>query len=343
MILAKPLAPFIWRSRHEFEVMSLKVMVIPGLTLAKVPDEALQRMRDAVGGDGEVFVCNHNEAADHAADVDIILGIVSPKLFAAAPKLRWVQSISSGVDSFMYPEFINSPVVLTSEKGLVGEHLADHGFGLLLMLTRQLAAAHDLGSDSWNHRPELRIQELELTGLNLGIIGFGGTGRAMAKRAAAFGLNIRAIDCDPVPNSPAVEKVETPNELTDMLGWTDIVAICCPLTEQTNKLLNENTLAQLKPGAFVINVTRGEVIDEDALVAALKSRHVRGAGLDVAPREPLPADSELWNLPNVVMTPHTAGASQYRAQRNLDRFIDNLGRFAREETLAGIIDKTAGY
>ncbi|MEM7366880.1 MAG: NAD(P)-dependent oxidoreductase, partial [Pseudomonadota bacterium] len=242
-----------------------------------------------------------------------------------------------------YPEFIDSDVILTSEKGLVGEHLADHGFGLLLMLTRQLAAARDLGPDAWNHRPELRVQEVELTGLNMGIIGLGGTGRAMARRAAAFGLNLRAVDRDPVPSTAEIDAVESVDQLQDMLGWSDVLAICCPLTDETHALINQETLSQLKPGAFVVNVTRGEVIDEDALVAALKSGHVRGAGLDVVPREPLPADSALWQLPNVVMTPHTAGASQYRAQRNLDRFIDNLGRFMGDEPLEGIIDKTTGY
>ncbi|MAV25882.1 MAG: hydroxyacid dehydrogenase [Gammaproteobacteria bacterium] len=321
----------------------MKVMVIPGLTLAKVPDEALQEMRDVVGTDGEVIVCSYDEAHTHAVDVDVILGFVPLKLFAATNRLRWVQSISSGVDSFMYPEFINSDVVLTSEKGLVGEHLADHGFGLLLMLTRQLAAARDLGPDGWNHRPELRAQEVELTGLNMGIIGFGGTGRAMSRRAAAFGLNVRSVDRDPLPASAEVSQVEGTDRLHDMLGWSDVLAICCPLTEETDRLINADTLGQLKSGAFIVNVTRGEVIDEDALLAALKSGHVRGAGLDVVPREPLPSDSELWQLPNVVMTPHTAGASQYRAQRNLDRFIDNLDRFIRSEPLVGVVDKMTGY
>ncbi len=321
----------------------MKVLVIPGLTLATVTDDNVSRMHDAAGGDAEIVVTSYKEAAEHAADADVILGIVPPELFAAAPNLRWVQSISSGVDSFMYPEFINSPVVLTSEKGLVGEHLADHGFGLLLMLTRQLAAARDLGPEAWNHRPELRAQEIELTGSTMGIIGFGGTGRAMARRAAAFGMNVRAVDRDPVPSGDGVRRVETPDDLLDMLGASDVIAICCPLTEETNKLINANSLAACKSGAYLVNVTRGEVMDEAALVGALKSGQLRGAGLDVAPREPLPEDSELWSLPNVVMTPHTAGASQFRAQRNLERFIDNLGRFSRGETLEGIIDKTLGY
>ena len=127
---------------------------------------------------------------------DVILGFVPHALFQAAPRLRWVHAIASGVDAFLYPEFTASTVLLTSEKGLVGEHLADHAFGLLLMLTRQLATALKLGPDAWNHRPEMRRQEVELTGMTMGIVGFGGTGRAMARRAAAFGMHCRAVDRD---------------------------------------------------------------------------------------------------------------------------------------------------
>ena len=323
--------------------MGLKILIIPGLTLTEIPEQSVISLENAAGTDSEIVISEYADAHKHIADADIVLGIVTPKLFSAAKKLRWVQSISSGVDSFMYPEFINSDVLLTSEKGLVGEHLADHAFGLLLALTRQLAAARDLGPDSWNNRSGLRAQEVELTGLNLGIIGFGGTGRAVAKRAHAFGLRIRAIDKDLMDGTDSVNKVESAEALDDLLAWSDILAICCPLTEETDKLINQETLGQLKPGAYIINVTRGEIIDEDSLVDALKSGHVRGAGLDVTPREPLPAESELWRLPNVVMTPHTAGASQYRASRNLERFISNVEKFRQNLPLDGIIDKVEGY
>ena len=323
--------------------MGLKILIIPGLTLTEIPEQSLISLESAAGTDSEIVISEYADAHKHIGDADIVLGIVTPKLFSAAKKLRWVQSISSGVDSFMYPEFINSDVLLTSEKGLVGEHLADHAFGLLLALTRQLAAARDLGPDSWNNRPGLRAQEVELTGLNLGIIGFGGTGRAVAKRAHAFGLRIRAIDKDLMDGTDSVNKVESAEALDDLLAWSDILAICCPLTEETDKLINQETLGQLKTGAYIINVTRGEIIDEDSLVDALKSGHVRGAGLDVTPREPLPVESELWRLPNVVMTPHTAGASQYRASRNLERFISNVEKFRQNLPLDGIIDKVEGY
>ena len=323
--------------------MGLKILIIPGLTLTEIPEQSVISLESAAGTDSEIVISEYADAHKHIGDADIVLGILTPKLFSAAKKLRWVQSISSGVDSFMYPEFINSDVLLTSEKGLVGEHLADHAFGLLLALTRQLAAARDLGPDSWNNRPGLRAQEVELTGLNLGIIGFGGTGRAVAKRAHAFGLRIRAIDKDLMDGTDSVNKVESAEALDDLLAWSDILAICCPLTEETDKLINQETLGQLKTGAYIINVTRGEIIDEDSLVDALKSGHVRGAGLDVTPREPLPVESELWRLPNVVMTPHTAGASQYRASRNLERFISNVEKFRQNLPLDGIIDKVEGY
>jgi phosphoglycerate dehydrogenase-like enzyme len=122
-----------------------------------------------------------------------------------------------------------------------------------------------------------------------------------------------------------------------------VVSICCPLTAETRDLFDRRAFAAMKPGAWLVNVTRGEVMVEEDLVAALKSGQLAGAALDVAPREPLPAESELWSLPNVVMTPHTAGASQYRARRNLDRFVANVARFRTGEPLEGLIDKQAGY
>lgn len=321
----------------------MKILVIPGLTLPEVAESDLERIRLAAGSGADVVVCKQREAIEHADDAEVIFGLVPEPLFAAAPRLRWVHAISSGVDMFLYPDFIASGVVLTSEKGLVGEHLADHGFGLLLMLTRQLATAHRLGADSWNHRPEMRRQEIELTDSTMGIIGFGGTGRAVARRAAAFGMSVRAIDRDPVPNSPEVEEVETPETLIDMLRASDVVSICCPLTPETRNLMNSQTLSQMKPTALLMNVTRGEVMEETALVHALESGQIGGAALDVAPREPLPPDSPLWQMKNVVMTPHTAGASQFRAGRNIDRFVSNLQRLRQDQPLEGIIDKQLGY
>jgi phosphoglycerate dehydrogenase-like enzyme len=321
----------------------MKVLLIPGLTLLGFSDEHVARIRAAAGREADVIVTTPGEASEHAEDAEVILGGVPLNLFSAAPKLRWVHAISSGVDSFLYPEFRDSDVILTSEKGLVGEHLADHGFGLLLMLTRQLTTAFKLGPEAWQHRSELRRQQVELSGLTMGIIGFGGTGRAMARRAHAFGMVCQAIDRDAVPNSPEVSEVKRPAFFAELLSTSDVVSICCPLTPETRGLFNREAFAHMKPSAFLVNVTRGEVIVEDDLVVALQEERLRAAALDVVPREPLPPSSALWDMPNVVMTPHTAGASQYRTGRNIDRFIRNLERLRNNEPLEGVIDKQLGY
>ena len=319
----------------------MKVLIIPGLTLREVSEADLRRIREA--GARQVVVSNPRDAIRHIADADVVLGHVSKEMFAVAGKLRWVHAISSGVDSFLYDEFKASDVVLTSEKGLVGEHLADHAFGLLLMLTRQLATALKFGPDGWNHRWEMRRREIELTGLMMGIFGFGGTGRAVARRAAAFGMNVQAVDRDPVAPSPEVDRVLGPENFDALLETSDVVAICCPLTPETRGRFNAAAFDRMRPSAYLVNVTRGEVMVEEDLAEALESGSIAGAALDVAPREPLPPDSKLWALANVVMTPHTAGASQFRAPRNIDRFVGNIRRFLDGESLAGVIDKELGY
>jgi phosphoglycerate dehydrogenase-like enzyme len=323
--------------------MTMKILLIPGLTLPDISADDVARIRAAAGDDAEVVVTTQAEAPAHAAQAEVILGGVPRQLFHAAPRLRWVHATSSGVDAFLYPEFRDSDVILTSEKGLVGEHLADHAFGLLLLLTRQLPRTLRMGPDAWQHRPALRRQMLELSGLTMGIIGFGGTGRAMARRAHAFGMRCQAIDRDAVPPSPEVAEVRRPAFFPTLLATSDVVAICCPLTPETRGLFDDAAFAQMKPSAFLVNVTRGEVVVEDALVRALQAKQIRGAALDVAPREPLPPDSALWDMDNVVMTPHTAGASQYRAARNLERFVRNLEHLRRNEPLEGVINKQLGY
>ena len=322
----------------------MHILVMPGLTFPPPSEADLARIAEAAGPGGRVSVIAEvDRAVAVAADVEVILGIVPKRLLEAAPRLRWVHAITSGVDMFLYPEFVRSPVLLTGEKGLVGEHLADHGFGLLLALTRKIAAAQALGHQAWQHREALRRDELELTGATMGIVGLGGTGRAMARRAAAFGMRCIAVDRDAVPTAPEVTEVWPAARLPELLGASDVVAVCCPLTRETRGLFDAATFDRIRPGAFLVNVTRGEVMDEAALVAALTVGHLRGAALDVAPREPLPPDSELWRLPNVVMTPHTAGASQFRAGRNLERFVSNLRLLREGRPLQGLVDKGLGY
>jgi len=320
----------------------VKILIIPGLTLPSVADEDIERIRIA-GGNADVVVSALEDAINHVGDTDVVLGLLSKKMFLASSRLKWVHAIASGVDMFLYDEFVSSGVILTSEKGLVGEHLADHGFGLLLMLTRQLATALRLGPASWEHRPEMRSKEIELTGSTLGIFGFGGTGKAMARRAVGFGMRVIALDREEMEVSDGADEVVGPEGFESMLARSDVVSICCPLTPETRGKFDSSTFSAMKDEALLVNVTRGEVMVEEDLVVALREGVIAGAALDVAPREPLPENSELWTLENVVMSPHTAGASQFRASRNIDRFIRNLEHFRVGESLEGVIDKELGY
>lgn len=324
------------------------VLVILGLTLPSVSDGEVAAIRGAAPPGSKVIVVPRVRDAIAAAssgdlDVDVILGVITERLQEATPNLRWIHAIASGVDHLLYPAFRDSQIILTGEKGLVGGHLADTGFGLLLCLTRQIASALRMGPDGWNHREEMRAAEIELEGLTMGVVGFGGTGKAMAKRAHAFGMNVLAVDEWPMPPAHGVEEVWLIDRLADLLAQSDVVAVCCPLTSKTAALFDNGAFATMKAGAYIVNVTRGEIIDGDALVKALASGHLGGAALDVAPLEPLPADHALWTFPNVAMTPHTAGASQHRAPRNIERFCENLRRAQRGEPLVGVVDKQLGY
>ena len=322
----------------------LHVLVTLGLTLPELDPADRSRIAEAAGPDSKITVVQDwHDAVDVAADVDVIFGMLPPKLFAATTELRWVHAIASGVDMFMYREFRDSDVVLTGEKGLVGGHLADHAFGLLLALTRRIGQAIRLGTEAWAAREEMRVVELELEGLVMGIVGFGGTGRAIARRAAAFGMPCLAVDEHEVPGSAEVDAVWPTSRLPELLGQSDVVAVCCPLTKATTNLFDRRSFGQMRPTAFLVNVTRGEIVDNDALVTALHEGSLAGAALDVVADEPLAADHPLWSFGNVVMTPHTAGASQHRARRNIDRFCDNLERLRNGDQLIGVVDKQAGY
>ena len=322
----------------------MHIVVITDMTLPDVSAAQLRAIETAAGPDGTVTVATERAQALAAVpQADVILGCIDPELFELCTRLKWVHATASGADSMLFPAFVDGVAVLTGEKGLVGSHLADHAIALLLALTRQLAQAVRDGTASWERRLEYRRRAVELEGLALGIVGFGGTGRALARRAAAFGMRIRAVDRDPVAGSAEVHGVENLDHLPAMLRDSDVVALCAPLTRETAGMFDRDCFAAMKPGAILINVTRGELVERAALIEALEAGQLAGAGLDVVHAEPLPADDPLWRFPHVVMTPHTAGASQLRAPRNVDRFLENLRRFRRDEPLIGEVDKALGY
>ena len=322
----------------------MNILVVPGLTMPVVSEATLEQIRAAAGPEANVVVAeSYGEALEAIADAEVLLGRIDPRLFAAAPRLRWVHAITAGADEYLFDEMVASEVLLSGDKGLVGSHLAEHAMGLLLAITRRLARAILDGPASWEHRVQYRREEYELEGLTMGVVGFGGTGKAIAKRAAAFGMHVIAVDCDDVPPTPEVPEVWGADRFEELLGLSDVVASGLPLTPSTFRIFNDRAFELMRPTAILINVTRGELVDGEALARAVSNGQIAGAGLDVAPQEPLPAEHPLWTTPNVVMTPHTAGASQFRLQRNIDRFCRNVEHLRLGEPREGMIDKHNGY
>ena len=317
---------------------------MPGLTLPEVSEAQLVDIRKAAGPIADVVVANNREdAMEMIADTEILLGYLTPELFAEAKELKWVHATASGVDGYLFDEFKNADIPLTGEKGLVGPHLADHAFALLLALARSLKPAMQLKGEAWGGRVPMRRAAFELSGLTMGIVGFGGTGRAIAERANGFGMNLRAVDALAVRGTPIAPVIGSMKQLDTLLTKSDVVAVCTPLTAETHHMFNRETIAKMKPGSVLVNVTRGEIIELEALIEAVESGHLRGAALDVVEGEPLPADHRVFEIDNIVMTPHTAGASQLRAGRNIERFCENLRRYRGNRELVGQVDKQAGF
>ena len=239
---------------------------------------------------------------------------VDRDIFPSATRLRWVQSPAVGVGSLMFPELLASDVVVTSARGVRARAMAEHVLGVTIALARQLPlairaqAAHEWAQDQLEG-PDSRIRTL--AGSRMGLIGLGAIGTEVARIAAPFGFRITAIRrrADrPIPEG--VEQVWPPDRLTDLLAVSDVIVLAAPHTPETRQLIGRGELDRVKRGAFFINVARGKLIDDEALVEALRDGRLGGAALDVFTREPLDAASPYWDLPNVIVTPHTSGALQ---------------------------------
>ena len=296
----------------------------------------------AVSSDVELLdLQSEGEILEAMPDVDVVFGTFTPAMLERGRRLRWVQVTSAGVDSVLFPQLVDSEVVLTSAKGTVGIHLADHAMALLLTLTRGIAIA--IRNPRWDQRMPIRDVSWELEGMTMGIVGLGGTGRDLAVRAHAFGMRIIAVDPQSVEAPPQVEACRGMDGFDALLEESDVVAVCAPLTPETQNMFDARAFEKMKDHALLINVTRGKIVEEAALMDALAKGVIGGAGLDVTPEEPLPEDHPLWRMSNVVVTPHTAGGSPVRGDRIVDLFCENLRRLLSGEDLLSVIDKNKGY
>ncbi len=322
----------------------MKILMVPNpVVLGDLTEVQHQQILDAAGPGSQVVIARSVEdQVQHAPDADVVLGQLRREAFVSTKKLQWLQTLAAGVDMMLFPEFINSPIPMVSEKGIVGNQLSEHAFALLLALTR--GTAHIARLRGWiDDRPTFRRNLWELAGMTMGVVGLGGTGVAVAKRAVGFDMRVIATDAEAVEQPPFVAELWGADRFYDLLAQSDVVTICAPLAPSTQGMFDLSAFRQMRSHAILVNVTRGEIVNEDGLVQALQEGLIGGAALDVTPREPLPADSPLWQMDNVIIASHTAGASPHRGTRSLNRFCDNLQRWRAGQPLDGIIDKVKGY
>lgn len=268
------------------------------------------------------------------ADVLLCSGLWRNELIPLAPRLAFVQSVSAGTDQYDRQAFARAGIRLASAQGANEGAVAEHALALMLAMTRQLPQARDhQRSHFWRGMiGEIARREEELGGKHLLIVGMGRIGARLARLAKAFDMRVTAIRRDLSAGPGPADALYGLGELDHCLAQADFVALTCPLTPETESLINAARLARMKPTAYLINVARGRVVQEPDLIAALKSSAIAGAALDCVWEEPLPAQSPLWDLPGVFITPHTAGETRRYEDNVLDLLVENLERLWRGES-----------
>jgi phosphoglycerate dehydrogenase-like enzyme len=283
------------------------------------------------------------ELEDTMREADVIYTLRLPQNLAErSPKLKWVQFISAGVESVREASTLGSDVLVTNASGCHAIPIAEHVLGFMLMLakqTRRYLASQQ--AKNWD-----RFFPEELGGKTMGIVGLGSIGREVARIAKALRMKVLATRRSTTKRESGVEGVDDiypASELTLMFPECDYVVVSVPLTPETTKMIGERELRAMKPSAYFINIARGKVVDQPILIKALKEGWIAGAAIDVTDPEPLPPESELWDVPNLIITAHIAGGTYGTGYRAVQLFRDNLKRYLAGEKLVNIIDRARGY
>ena len=312
-----------------------KKIVVTGMTPA-----AIKEMQ-GVASNVTIVAADQAKLAEQVTDADAIFGTINPELFRSAKKLKWVQVYSAGVENYRFPEFLKSDVTLTNCKILQGPNIADHAFALLLALTRDLyRIIPNRTKEEWTrgqHSP------IELRGKTAVIVGLGGIGMQIAQRAHAFDMKVIGVDPKDIPLSYWISKLVPPDRLDSVLPEADVVFLAAPHTPQTEGLMSAKQFDLMKKNSYFIAVSRGKLYSSEALLSALESKHLAGAGLDVTNPEPLPKGHPLWKCENVIITPHIAGTSDNVQTRRMAVLKENIARFSKGEPLVNVVDKQKGY
>jgi len=317
----------------------------------------LERIRAAAPGARLVTVSIEGLADGPLDDVEVMLrgwlnSDAFDRLLARAPRLAWVHSATSGVERALTPASRERGLIVTNARGVFSRPIAEYVLMMILAVSRRLPQLLELQRErTWQP-----LEGSELRDVTVGIVGLGSIGRAVGGLATAFGCRVIAVrrrpesgvessrESDDLSFGEAMlDRVGGPEMLPELLGESDFIVLAAPLTPETENMINADTLAMVKPGSWLINVARGRLIDERALLRALRDGPLGGAVLDTFREEPLPALSSFYELPNVIVTPHTAWSSGRVLDRSVDLFCDNLRRFATGEPLLNVVDPAAGY
>ncbi len=304
-------------------------------------------------GDGSTRVAPEVLAALPGARVYVGYGI-APELLAHGEGLEWVHTASAGVGKSLSPEMLESAVLFTNSAGIHGPPMAETVLAMILHFGRGLDFAEwGKASHTWHNEPfyDAAAPVRELAHSTVGILGLGGVGREVAWRARALGARVIGLKRRPseaaagggATSVDGVEVVYGAEGLATLASESDYLIVTAPHTEDTRGIVSREVLALMKSDAVLINVSRGALIDEAALVESLQAGRLRGAGLDVFSVEPLPEDHDLWDLPNVVITPHVSPVTRGFWRREVDLIVDNLDRFLSGRSLRNLVDKQAGY
>jgi D-3-phosphoglycerate dehydrogenase len=276
------------------------------------------------------------------ADIDAVYGVLTADDLASAERLRWVQSPSAGVEwVWRVPGLADTGIVVTNMRGAHAATIAEHTFALLLFQTRGLGhfqQRHQQHEWSWRDRALTGIK-----GLTMGVVGFGHIGRAIAHRAVGFEMSVLAVDAEPVPPGEGVAEVWPLSRLDDLCAASDVLAIAAPITPSSRGMIGSDQIRRMKRGSYIMQMSRGGIVSEPALIDALEEGHLAGAGLDVTATEPLPVGDPLWTAPNLLITPHTSAMSRLTTELNWSILTQNLGRFQRGEELINQVDIRRGW
>jgi phosphoglycerate dehydrogenase-like enzyme len=296
----------------------------------------------------EVFYSSKKPDDDQALrGADVMIGwSLEPEQFRAAGNLRWIYSITAAVDQFLYPELVSSEIAISNAGSVHGPVVAEHAIAMVLALAKRLPSAVRYQDRRkwameaiWKEQPRPR----EVRGTTLLVIGLGSIGAEVAQMAASLKMHVIGVREHPERGAAGAHEVVSYESLDNSLGRADFVMLAAPLTPRTRHLIDARRLQLFKPGAFLINVSRGALVDEAALVKALRDRRIAGAALDVFEEEPLSRWSPLWKMPQVLITPHTAFLTENVWSRHYEVFTANLKRYMAGQPLEGVVEKKRGY